>query len=329
MQMKAVVYDSHGEADVLHLRDVPKPAPLGTELLVKVHAVGINRADILQRKGFYPPPADASPILGLELSGTVVEVGAEVSQFQVGDPVCGLVTGGAYAEYCILEEALAIKHYDGMDHATAAAMVEAGWVANETLFHLGQLKCDERVLIHAGGSGVGSMAIQMAHLRGAQVATTAGSQAKLERCRELGANLCIPYKETNFLDEILNWHEPGGVDLILDFIGAAYLDDNLKALRQQGRIILIGFLGGVRSQIDLRQILARRLCIKGFVLRSQNLDEKAAVRARFERTWRDSLEAGSLKTVIYEKIPVEKVCEAHKMMEASEHFGKIILEFQV
>lgn len=329
MHMKAVVFDHHGDADVLRLDDIPRPEPKDNQLLVKVHALGMNRADILQRKGFYPPPPGVSSVLGLELSGVVEKVGSHVSDFQPGDAVFALVAGGAYAEYCIVEAGLAIKHIEGMDHVTAAAVAEAGFVANETLFQLGALRNHERVLIHAGGSGVGSMAIQMAHLTGARVATTAGGAHKLDRCRELGAQLCIPYKETSFLESVLDWGERGGVDLILDFVGAAYLDDNLKALREKGRLILIGFLGGVRAQMDLRQILARRLCVKGFVLRSQSLEEKTRVRARFEQTWLSSLATGSLKTVIYEKIPIEKVREAHKMMEASEHFGKIVLEFQI
>ncbi len=323
--MKAVVFDQFGEAEVMRWDDAPEPEPGPGELLVAVRAAGVNRADLLQRRGHYPPPPGASQILGLEIAGEVVALGQGCGRFKIGDRVFGLVEGGGYGERCVLPEALAMATPDAWEDSFAAAIPEIFFTANETLCHLGGLQAGEEVLIHAGGSGVGSTAIQMAQLLGARVATTAGGSAKVTRCRALGAELGIDYKTQNFADEVRQWSRAGGVHLILDFVGAAYLDHHLELLRPQGRLVLIGLLGGHTAPLRLGLVLAKRLRILGSVLRMLTLAEKVDVMRRFQLQWMDAILKNAIVPIIHEKIPVKKVVDAHKMMEASTHFGKIVL----
>lgn len=321
--MRAVICEDKN----LHLQILPDPIPKADELLVAVKAAGVNRADVLQRKGFYPPPKGASTVPGLEIAGEVVAVGASCKRFKIGQRVFGLVDGGGYGEHCTIPEVMAMPIPESWTYAYAAAIPEVFFTASETLFQVGSLKAGEEVLIHAGGSGVGSTAIQMARLAGARIATTAGSDEKLARCSDLGAHLTIPYKERDFVAEIQRWSEGGGVHLVLDFVGAAYLDRHLDVLRPLGRLVLVGLLGGAKAELNLGKVLMRRIRIYGSVMRSLPLADKVSIKERFLERWLEQIMRKSIEPVIFEKIPIENVRDAHKMMEADKHFGKIILTF--
>lgn len=325
--MRAVVCDGKGDRTVLRVTELPDPTPKKDELLVDVKAAGINRADILQRRGLYPPPPGASEILGLEIAGTVAEMGESCTKFRKGDRVFGLVEGGGYSSRCTIKEAMAIATPENWDDRFAAAIPEVFFTAHETLFSTGGLQRGEEVLIHAGGSGVGSTAIQMARQTGASIATTASSHEKLTHCSQLGADLCINYKEQDFVTEILPWSKGGGVHLVLDFVGAAYLNKHLKALRPLGRMVSIGLLGGARAELNLGLLLTKRLQIKGSVMRNLSLSDKVSIKARFMENWMPRLCDKSIKPVIFKDFSVEDVCKAHETMETNKHFGKMILTF--
>lgn len=322
--MRAITFDGFGDVDVMRLSETPDPKPGPYDLLVRVRAAGVNRADVLQRMGHYPPPPGESEIAGLEIAGEVISIGSEVTGFRPGDAVFGLVAGGGYGELCLLDYRLAIIKPASWPFAYAAAVTEVFFTASETLFSVGRLKKDESVLIHAGGSGVGSTAIQLAKAAGARVITTAGSDKKLELCKGLGADLAINYKQDDFVKKTLD-HTEGGVHLVLDFIGAAYLMRNLKALRTRGRLVLVGMLGGIKTEVNLGLILMRRLEILGSVMRSQSVEEKAAIAERFKSRWLPLLESDQLKAVLHAEIPFEQAQDAHRLMESNAHFGKIVL----
>lgn len=303
---------------------VERPEPGPHQLLVKVAAIGVNRADVMQRCGAYSPPLGESDILGLELSGNVVATGADVSRFRNGQRIFGLVAAGAYAEYALVHEQLAVEVPEAWSHVQAAAVIEMFCTANETLFTLGDLKAGERVLIHAAGSGIGSTAIQMAVHVKAEVIATASVAHKLEQARRLGASHAINYRERDFAEEIMGL-TPAGVDVVEDFIGAAYFQRNLAVLRPLGRLISVGVLGPDHADIDVRPILYKRLRVLGFTLRPQSIAEKAAIVARFVERWMPPLLARQVEPVIYAEIPFAKVREAHRIMEAGENFGKIVM----
>lgn len=254
-------------------------------------------------------------------------LGPEVTGFQIGDRVFGLVAGGGYSELCCLHSHLAMRIPDSWDYLTAAAIPETFFTASETLCQLGRLIAGERVLIHAGGSGVGSTAIQMARLVGAQVFTTVGNGEKAAACLALGAKRAIEYKNQDFVAEILQETGGMGVNLILDFIGATYLDRNLRLLSRDGRLVLVGLLGGVKAELNLGLVLSKRLQILGSVMRSAPLEEKIAITNRFSLRWLPLLMEGQLHPVIHGSLPIERVGEAHSLMESSQHFGKIVLTF--
>ena len=321
--MKAMIHHGFGGPEVLSWEDSNLPELGPTELLVDVRAAGVNRADILQRRGLYPPPPGESEVLGLEIAGVVVEVGAKVHGFAVGDRVCGLVAGGGYAERCRLEAGLAFAMPDTWSFARAAAVPEVFMTANENLIELGGLQPGETALIHAGGSGVGSTAIQMAVHMGVETYTTTGSPEKVARCEALGVAMAIPYKTQSFAEEIAA--KCKGVDVVLDFVGARYLADNLGLLRRRGRLIVVGLLGGRKAELDLGLLLRRQLTIKGSVMRSLPLADKIAIKKRFEDRWWDLLVAGKLGPLVHAEIPMEEAARAHRMMEESAHFGKIVL----
>lgn len=324
--MKAVLMKNFGDVDVLQLGETEKPNINDQQLLVRVHATAMNRADILQRKGFYPPPKGESELLGLEIAGEVVAVGEKVENFSLGDRVFGLVPGGGYAEYCVLEPALAMPIPDDWDYTYAAAIPEVFLTGHETLFHLGELKANETVLIHAGGSGVGTAGVQMAHLAGAIVYITAGSEQKINGAIELGATAGINYKTEDFVEKMLEFTEQHGVDVIQDFIGADYFAKNLSLLKAGGRLIQVALMSGRKAEIDLAKVLKQRLQIKGSVMRSRSLADKAAMSQRFFARWFDALKTKQLKPVIDSIFPLSMVKDAHLYMEANKNFGKIILE---
>lgn len=308
---------------MIHAR-VERPVPSRRHLLVRVAAIGVNRADAMQRAGTYAPPPGESDVLGLELSGEVVAIGGEVSRFREGQSVFGLVASGAYAEYALVHEALAVELPSSWSHPFGAAIIEMFCTANETLFTLGELKAGERVLIHAAGSGIGSTAIQMAKHIGAQAIATASIASKLERARRIGATHAINYREQDFAEAILAL-DPAGMDLVEDFIGAAYFQRNLAVLRNRGRLVSVGVLGIDSAEIDIRPILYKRLRVLGFTLRPQSIEEKAAIVARFVAAWMAPLLSGNVEPIIHAEVPFSQASEAHRMMEAGENFGKIVM----
>lgn len=323
--MKAIVFDQPGGPEVLRYAEAPDPQPGPDELLVRVHATAVNRADILQRRGNYPPPPGASPILGLELAGEVV---TPVGDWQAGDRVMAVVTGGGYAELATVPAEMALPIPATLSFEQAAAIPEAFLTAYLNLFTLGKLQAGETVLIHAGASGVGTAAIQLARAAGARVFTTAGSEAKLARCRELGAAVAINYHAEAFATRVQQETGGQGVNLILDFIGAPYWDANLAALARSGRLMLIGFLGGSRGQIDLGPILARSLTIGGTTLRRTSLPEKVALTEAFAAFGLERLARGALQPVIDTVYPLDQAAEAHSLMERNRNVGKIVLRVE-
>lgn len=324
--MRAVIFDEPGGPEVLKVGQVADPVPGGDQLLVRVRATALNRADTLQRQGLYPPPPGESDVLGLELAGEVEAVGSAVRNVHVGDRVFGLVGGGGYAEKAVLDARMAMPIPSGWSFADAAAVPEVFFTAQETLFTLAQLRAGETVLIHAGASGVGTAGIQMARETGANVLVTAGSAEKVARCIELGAAAGCNYKERGFADWVHERTEGRGVDVIEDFIGAAYWDDNLKSLATDGRLVLVGFMGGTKAETNLGLILMKRLRIFGSVLRSRPLADKIDITHRFQADWLPLLEAGRIEPIIDRSFRLHEAADAHRYMEANKNVGKIILD---
>ncbi|CAI8030691.1 Quinone oxidoreductase PIG3 [Geodia barretti] len=323
--MKAITFATHGGPDVLRLEDVAEPTPTADELLVRVRASALNRADTMQRRGHYPPPPGESDILGLELAGEVEAIGANASGFKPGDRVFGLVGGGGYAEKACIDYRMAMPIPDGWDFVKAAAVPEVFFTANETLFTLGRLDAGETVLIHAGASGVGTAGIQMARQAGARVLVTVGSEEKVARTEALGAEAGINYKTTDFAARVLELTDGAGVDLVQDFIGAAYWQNNLKCLKTAGRLVLVGLMGGAKVEVDLGLIMRKRLQVIGSVMRSQPLANKIAITERFRSRWLPELESGRLQPLIDTSFPLAEAAAAHQYMEDNRNVGKIML----
>ena len=324
--MQAVIFDASGGPEVLKVGHVADPVPRADQILVRVRATALNRADTLQRQGLYPPPPGESDVLGLELAGEVEAAGSAVRDVHVGDRVFGLVGGGGYAEKAVLDARMAMPIPAGWSFAEAAAVPEVFFTAQETLFTLAQLRAGETVLIHAGASGVGTAGIQMARETGANVLVTAGSTEKIARCVELGAAAGCNYKEWGFADWVHERTAGRGVDVIEDFIGATYWDDNLKSLAIGGRLVLVGFMGGTKAQTNLGLILMKRLRIFGSVLRSRPLMDKIDITRRFQADWLPLLEAGRIKPIIDRRFSLHEAADAHRYMEANKNVGKIILD---
>jgi NADPH2:quinone reductase len=322
--MRAIRIKKPGSFDVLELVDcdIPKPGP--DDLLVRVRAAGVNRADCMQRAGTYPIPAGAkwSDIPGLEIAGEVAEIGSAVKEFRSGDLIFGLVQQGGYAEYVLVDRGLALPIPVNLDFVAAAGIIETFATANETVFEVGGLRVGETILIHAGCSGVGITALQMARIAGAHVFVTAGTDQKLERLKALGAEMTINYKEDDFVAIV---ERAGGVDEILDFIGPDYLARNLQALRKTGRLVLVGLLGSDGCEFDVRPMLAKRLTIRGFTLRAQELIDKRAIVRRVQSRWMPYVERGFLQPIIHQTLPLAEAAEAHRMIEANTNTGKIVL----
>lgn len=321
--MKAILYETPGEADVLIYGDTDDPRPAEGELLVKVHTAALNRADLLQRRGGYAPPPGASPILGLELAGEVVQSAGE---WQVGDRVMAVVTGGGYAELATVPAGMAIRIPDVMSYEQAVCIPEAFLTAYLNLFDLGKLEAGKSVLIHAGGSGVGTSAIQLAREAGArEIFTTASSAEKLTVCRELGASVTINYKMQDFAEVIHDKTDGRGVDIVLDFIGAPYWNANLKALARHGRLMIIGLMGGVKGDLELGSILRKSLTITGTTLRPMPLPQKTDLTRRFAEFALPRFERGDLVPVLDKVFPFADAAEAHRYMESNANTGKIVL----
>lgn len=321
--MKAILVKQPGPADVLQYGDAPDPAPKDNELLVRVHATAVNRADVLQRLGLYPPPPGASEILGLEIAGEVVKPGG---RWKKGDRVMAVIPGGAYAQLATVPAAQAMPIPENLDYEQAAAIPEAFQTAYLNLFILGKLKRGEAALIHAGASGVGSAAIQLARAGGARVFVTAGSDDKLKFCRALGAEVGINYKQEKFGERVMAATGNHGVDVILDFIGAPYWNDNLAALARHGRLMLIGFLGKTKGELDLGPLLLKALTVSATTLRRLPDPQKEELIKALSEFALDRFARGELKPVVDSVYPLERAADAHRHMESNRNLGKIVLK---
>ncbi|MGH7255659.1 MAG: NAD(P)H-quinone oxidoreductase, partial [Nitrospirales bacterium] len=308
--MKAITFSDPGGPEVLRLTDVPDPNPGPGQLLVRVRATALNRADLLQRRGHYPPPPGESDILGLELAGEIEAVGEGVEGFVPGDRVCALVGGGGYAEKAVVDHRLAMPIPDGWSFADAAAVPESFLTAHDSLVTLGGLAAGEVVLIHAAGSGLGTASVQMARHAGARVLVTAGTADKLDVACRLGAEVGCNYKERDFADWVMEITEGRGVDLIQDPVGAAFWERNFRCLREKGRLVVLGLLGGSKAEVDLGLLLRKRVAVMGTVLRQRSLDEKAALVRRFQDLWLPALARGDIRPVIDSVFSLEQAAEA-------------------
>jgi putative PIG3 family NAD(P)H quinone oxidoreductase len=325
-RMRAIDFSEFGTASVLQLADLPEPAVRPHDLLVRVRAAGVNRADVLHREGYYGrSDFGDSSLMGLEIAGEVVAMGSDVRQWRLGDRVMGIVGGGAYAEFARIDYRMAMAIPGGMDYIQAAAIPEVFVTAHEALVHLGRLVAGETVLIHAAASGVGSAAVQLAKACGARVFATAKG-AKLDRVRELGADVGIDYTATDFADAIQEATGGDGVDVIIDFIGAPYFERNLASLDFGGRLVQVGLLGGSDMPVlDLKRLLYRHLHIFGTVMKSRSQAEKQAMTKRFRDTWLDHFANGELHPVVDSVFPLAQAAAAHERMESNESVGKIVL----
>jgi putative PIG3 family NAD(P)H quinone oxidoreductase len=320
--MKAILFDQPGDPDVLRYGDAPDPRPAEGELLVRVHATAVNRADLMQRRGGYAPPPGASLILGLELAGEVVTPAGE---WRAGDRVMAVVTGGGYAELAAVPVGMALRIPERFSYEEAAAIPEAFLTAFLNLFTLGRLQAGETVLIHAGASGVGTAAIQLARAAGARVLATAGSDEKLALCRELGAEVAINYKQAAFQEQLSEVTGGNGADLVLDFVGAPYWNANMAALALGGRLMLIGFLGGSAGQIDLGSIMGKSLTVAATTLRRTPLPRKVALTQAVAEFALPRFERGELRPVIDRVYPLDQAAEAHRALETNSNAGKVVL----
>jgi NADPH2:quinone reductase len=315
-----------GGPETMTLASGPVPQPAADEVLIRVRAAGVNRPDVAQRAGSYPPPPGASPVLGLEAAGEVVAVGSEVTSYQPGDRVCALTNGGAYAQYVTAPQAQTLPWPEGYDALRAAALPETYFTVWANLFMIGRLAKGEHALIHGGTSGIGVTAIQLAHAFGATVYATAGSDAKTQACLDLGATAAINYRTADFLDEIKRLTAGRGVDVVLDMVGAPYFPRNLRSLALDGRLVQIAFLEGSKlDSLDLLPIMMRRLTVTGSTMRPRTTAQKGAIAAELRaRVW-PLLSAGTCAPVIHETFPLAQAADAHRLMESSTHIGKIML----
>ena len=323
--MHAIVARGPGGPEVLEWSEVPTPDAGPGEVLVQVAASAVNRADLLQRKGFYPPPAGASDILGLECSGTVAAVGEGVDGWSVGDPCVALLAGGGYAEMVAVPVGQLMPVPRGLDLVTAAALPEVACTVWSNVVLLARLGAGETFLVHGGGGGIGTFAIQVAVALGARVAVTAGSPEKLARCRDLGAEILVDYSKADFVERVKEATDGRGADVVLDNMGAAYLARNLEVLAPGGRLVVIGLQGGAKAELDLGRLMARRASVTGTTLRARPVAEKAAICAAVTAQAWPLVEAGAIVPVVDRVLPMRDAAEAHRVVEASDHVGKVLL----
>ncbi|MCL2429440.1 MAG: NAD(P)H-quinone oxidoreductase [Alphaproteobacteria bacterium] len=325
--MTYIAAEGAGGPGVLKPMTGPLPVPKPEEVLVRVLAAGVNRPDVLQRQGSYPPPPGASPVLGLEIAGEVVAVGTEARGVGLGERVCALANGGGYAEYCAVPAAQCLAWPTGYDAIRAGALPETYFTVWANLFEHGRLQSGESVLIHGGSSGIGVTAIQLAHAFGATVYATAGSEEKVAACRRLGAAEAINYRESDFVEVVRRVTSGRGVDVILDMVGGPYMARNIRSLARDGRLVLIAFLQGSKVEnFDFVQVMTKRLTITGSTMRPRSTAEKAAIAATLrERVW-PLLDDGRLGPVIHAVFPLADAAAAHRLMERGAHIGKIMLE---
>lgn len=323
--MTAIVIEAPGGPEVLKPATLPVPSPAAGEILIRVEAAGVNRPDVLQRRGMYNPPPGASPLPGLEVAGHVAAIGPDVAGWSIGDPVCALVSGGGYAEFCVAPAPQCLPIPKGLSAAEAAGLPETLFTVWTNVFERGRLQTGERFLVHGGSSGIGTTAIQLAKAWGAIVFATAGSAGKAQACRDLGADVAIDYREQDFLAVVKEKTGGRGVDLILDMVGGDYVARNIDALAVDGRHVSIAFLKGSKVEIDLQKVMAKRLTLTGSTLRPRSVAEKGAIAAALQAEVWPLIEAGRVRPVIHATFPLAQAAEAHALMESSAHVGKIIL----
>jgi NADPH2:quinone reductase len=323
--MRAIEISQPGPPEVLKPVTRPDPAPAAGEVLIRIAAAGVNRPDVLQRQGAYPPPPGASDLPGLEVAGTIEALGAGVTDWKTGDRVCALLSGGGYATLCTVSVLQCLPIPASMDFVTAAAIPETFFTVWTNVFERGRLRSGETALFHGGSSGIGTTAIQLAVARGARVFATAGSDEKCRACEQLGAERGINYKAEDFVTVIKDVTAGRGVDVILDIVGGDYIARDLAALAVEGRLVVIGFMGGDTATIDFRRILGRRLTITGSTLRPRSAAEKGEIAAALRKEVWPLLERGTVKPVVYRTYPLDDAAAAHRLMESSEHVGKIVL----
>ena len=324
--MHCIVIKETGGPEVLTYELRPRPVAGVGQVLIRVVSAGVNRPDVAQRKGHYPPPPWApQDIPGLEVAGMIEAVGQGCVRIKVGDAVCALVSGGGYAEYVVAEEGHCLTVPDGLSLEASGGLPESTFTVFHNVFERGVLKDGEAILIQGGASGIGVMAIQMARALGATVLVTAGSEAKCRRCEELGAHLAVDYKNQYFREEVLRYTAGRGVDVVLDMIGGPYLNDHLEILREDGRLIMINFMGGSQAQLSLLPILRKRLTISGSTLRSRSNEFKAELAKSISGKVWPMVTSGQIRPVTDSVFPFSKAADAHRKMESGTHFGKILL----
>ena len=324
--MNYIQIEKHGDPDVLKLSSQSVPDPGPDEVLIRVEAAGVNRPDIMQRKGLYPPPPGATDVPGLEVSGIVVKTGKNVAEPKVGSQVCALVSCGGYAEYCLASASICLPFPEKISLEHAAGIPETFFTVWTNVFERGQLKSGETLLVHGGSSGIGTTSIQLGKAFGATVYTTAGTQEKCEYCKNLGADAAINYNENDFEAEIKTLTENRGVDVILDMVGGPYFPKNIKILAAEGRLLQIALMQGYKAEVDFRPLLMKRVTLTGSTLRPRSIKEKAEIaRALRKEVW-PLLDSGTIRPIIHQTFPLEKAADAHRLMESSSHIGKILLK---
>ncbi len=324
-EMNCIVLDGFGGPEVLKPGKRPVPQIAAEEVLIKVAAAGVNRPDVLQRTGNYTPPPGASDLPGLEVAGTIVATGSGVKGWEVGHQVMALVAGGGYAEYCAAPAPQCLRVPHGFTMPEAAAIPETFFTVWTNVFERGRLKAGETFLVHGGSSGIGTTAIQLAHLFGAKVITTVGGADKAEACRKLGADLAINYREADFVPAVMEFTGKRGADLILDMVGGDYINRNLSCLATDGRLVQIAFLQGAKAEINLASVMMKRQTITGSTLRPRSVAQKGEIASALEQHVLPLFEAGQAKPVIYNTLKLAEAAEAHRLMESSTHIGKIVL----
>ncbi|MDQ7081040.1 MAG: NAD(P)H-quinone oxidoreductase [Paracoccaceae bacterium] len=323
--MRAIEIAEPGGPEVLKPVERPVPTPGPGQIVIRLHAAGVNRPDALQRAGAYAPPPGASDLPGLEGAGIVAATGPGVTRWREGDAVCALLPGGGYAEYALTHQDHALRLPEGMDMTRAAALCETHFTVWSNVFMRGGLRAGETFLVHGGSSGIGTTAIQLARAKGARVFTTAGSDEKCATCRALGAELAINYREVDFVEAVRQATGGRGVDLILDMVGGDYIPRNIRALANDGRLVMIAFLGGPRAELNFAQIMARRLAVTGSTLRPQSDLAKARIAEQLRSEVWPLLDAGTIAPVMDSTFPLEQAAAAHERLESAGHIGKIVL----
>ena len=324
--MNYIQIEKHGDPGVLKLHSMPVPEPGPGEVLIKVAAAGVNRPDVMQRKGLYPPPPGATDVPGLEVSGTVVSVGQNVSKPPINSEVCALVNCGGYAEYCLAAASICLPVPEKISLGNAAGIPETFFTVWTNVFKRGQLKARESLLVHGGSSGIGTTAIQLGKAFGATVYTTAGTSDKCEFCNNLGADAAINYREQDFSEEIKRLTEGKGVNVILDMVGGPYFPKNIRLLADEGRLVQIALMQGSKAEVDFRSLLLKRVTLTGSTLRPRSVEEKTKIAQALQKNVWPLLESGAIRPIIHQTFPLKQASEAHRLMESSAHIGKILLE---